>query len=458
MNRSLRRRLLVILCGGVVTAWLATAFFSYLDTKRQIDEMLDASLIQSSDILLVLLERVPPDEFDGTFPLELGIGKKQMIAYRAWTGDGSPGIISSGMPILSPETRQLGFGDRISDNEQWRVYGAKNKSGLFVEVAQRHEFRTKFAENVATHIMHAMWFAVPLLAILIWFSLRWGLAPLQTVAVNVEGRSASDLKPLNSQEAPSEIRPLLDALNRLFAKISTLLERERRFTTDAAHELRTPLAAIKIHAQVARQARNEGERRQAIESVIQGTNRVNRLVEQLLILARLDHQSMSATQERVNLTEIIVNGVMDETPRATAKGVDLGVSEGTDKEAIINGNADLLMIMIRNLLDNAVRYTPEGGKVNASVMLRDNSVILQVADSGPGIPPERRKRVFDRFYRIEGHTEQGCGLGLSIVSRIAEIYGASINLADGRDAVGLAVTVTFPPSPPKLPECINNAQ
>jgi len=448
MNRSLRLRLLAILCGSAVTAWLATAFFSYLDTKRQIDEMLDASLIQSSDILLVLLERLPLDEFDGTFPLKLGVGKEQMIAYRAWTGDGSPGIMSSGMPSFSPEPRQLGFGDRVSDSERWRVYGAMSESGLYVEVAQRGEFRTKFAKSVATHIMHPMWFAVPLLAILIWFSLRWGLAPLQAVTVNVEGRSASDLNPLNSQETPSEIRPLIDALNRLFARIATLLDRERRFTADAAHELRTPLAAIKLHAQVARQARNEGERRQAIESVIQGTNRANRLVEQLLILARLDHRSMEIPHEQLNLTEIVVKGVIDETARASAKQVDLGMSERTHNGAIINGNIDLLMIMIRNLLDNAVRYTPEGGKVNASVRLRDEYVILQIEDSGPGIPPERRTRVFDRFYRIEGHTEQGCGLGLSIVSRITEIFGASINLADGLDAAGLSVTVTFPPVRP----------
>ena len=451
MNRSLRRRLLVILCGSVVTAWLATALFSYLDTKRQIDEMLDTSLIQSADLLLVLLDRLPPGEFDETSPLELGTGKEQMIAYRVWTGDGSPGIRSPGMPMFSPDTWQLGFGDRNSDNEQWRVYGARNESGLFVEVAQRHEFRTTFAESVATHIMHPVWFAVPLLAILIWFSVRWGLAPLQTVAENVERRSASNLEPLNPQEAPSEIRPLLDALNRLFARIGALLERERRFTADAAHELRTPLAAIKTHAQVAQQARDAGERRQAIESVSQGTDRAIRLVEQLLVLARLDYQSMSAAQERVNLTEIVVKGVIDETPRATAKRVALGISEGTDNEAIITGNADLLKSLIRNLLDNAVRYTPEGGKVNASVRLRDGRVILRIADSGPGIPPERRERVFDRFYRIEGSAEQGCGLGLSIVSRIAEIYGASINLADGLDARGITVTVTFSPSPPPTP-------
>ncbi len=456
MNRSLRRRLLVILCGSVVTAWLATAFFSYLDTKRQIDEMLDTSLIQSVDFLLALLDQLPPGEFDGTSPLELETGKGQMLVYRIWASDSNSVISSPGMPMLSPDIRKPGFSDRDGDQEQWRVYGAGNESGLFVEVAQRHEFRAAFAENVATHIMHPVWFAVPLLAILIWFSVRWGLAPLQMVAENVERRSASNLEPLNLQEAPSEIRPLLDALNRLFARINALLEKERRFTADAAHELRTPLAAIKTHAQVACQARNEGEHKQAIESVIQGTDRANRVVEQLLVLARLDHQNISDSQERVNLMKLVVQGVIDETPRATAKRVDLGVSEETDKEAIIAGNADLLNILIRNLLDNAVRYTPEGGKVNASVKLRGDRVILQIADTGPGIPPERRERVFDRFYRVEGSAQQGCGLGLSIVSRIAEIYGASISLGDGLDAEGLAVTVTFPPSPPLIPKCIDN--
>jgi two-component system sensor histidine kinase QseC len=450
MNHSLRRRLLVFLCGSVVIAWLATAFFTYLDTKRLIDEMLDASLIQSADLLHFLLDRLPSGEFDEISPLELGTAKGQMIAYRVWTRDGSPAIISPGMPILSPDIRLPGFGDRISDNEQWRVYGARTESGLFIEVAQRHQFRTAFAESVATHIMHPVWFAIPLLAILIWLSVRWGLAPLQTVAEIVERRSADNLEPLKPQEAPSEILPLLDSLNSLFARIDALLEKERRFTADAAHELRTPLAAIKTHAQVALQARNAGERGQAIKSVIEGTDRANRLVEQLLILARLDHQSISAIRERVKLVKLVVEGVIDETPKAATKRVDLGMSDRADDEAIITGNPDLLKILIRNLLDNAVRYTPEGGKVNASVRLHEGHIILQVADSGPGIPPERLKHVFDRFYRVEGSTQQGCGLGLSIVSRIAEIYGASINLTDGLDSRGLTVTVTFPLSPVPL--------
>jgi two-component system sensor histidine kinase QseC len=449
MNYSLRWRLLVILCGSIVTAWLATAFFSYLDTKRQIDDMLDANLIQSAELLLVLLDRLPPDAIDGTSPLELRTGKEQMIAYRVWASDGGPEIISAGMPIPSPGTRQPGFGDRNSESGQWRIYGARNENGLFIEVAQRYEFRTSFAESVATHIMHPMWFAVPLLAILIWFSVRWGLTPLRTATENVERRSASNLEPLNPQAVPSEIRPLLDALNRLFARIGALLERERQFTADAAHELRTPLAAIKTHAQVAQQARDAGERGLALDRVIQGTDRAIRLVEQLLVLARLDHQSISATQEQVNLTEIAVKGVMDETPRATVKRIDLGMSEGTGGDAVIIGNADLLNILVRNLLDNAVRYTPEGGKIDVCVGLRDDRVILQVADSGPGILPERRNRVFDRFYRIEGSAEQGSGLGLSIVSRIAEIHAAPISLTDGLNARGITVTVTFHCPPPQ---------
>ncbi|MCW9035415.1 MAG: ATP-binding protein [Rhodospirillales bacterium] len=297
---------------------------------------------------------------------------------------------------------------------------------------------------MATHILHPVWFAVPLLAVLIWLSVRWGLIPLQKAAENVEKRSANNLEPLNSHEAPLEIRPLLNALNSLFARIGVLLGRERQFTSDAAHELRTPLAAIKTHSQVARQARDPGERSQALDNVIQGTDRAIRLVEQLLVLARLDHQSLSATQEPVNLTEIVVKEVINQTPTATVKQVDLGVSEEADEKATITGNPDLLDILIRNLLDNAVRYTPEGGKVNASVRQRDNHVFLQIADSGLGIPAERRQRVFDRFYRIEGSAEQGCGLGLSIVSRIAEIYGASIKLTDGLGTSGLTVTVTFP--------------
>lgn len=339
---------------------------------------------------------------------------------------------------------QKGFSNKVIENENWRFYGIKNNNGIHVEVGQRDDFRSTFAKNVATHLFHPVWFAIPLLAILIWFSVSWGVAPLKVVTKNVIKRSADDLAPLNTRNVPSEIMPLIDALNGLFAKIGRLLEKERRFTADASHELRTPLAAIRTHTQVAQQARNEKERQYALDSIEEGIDRAVRLIEQLLVLARLDHQSIFSAQENVNLSGVVIQSVMSENAHSMEKNIDLGFSQGTDEDAIVTGNADLLMILVRNILNNAICYTPEGGKVDVSIEKSDKCINLRILDTGPGIPEGRRKRVFDRFYRIEGSGENGCGLGLSIVLRIAEMHGASVHLTDNPTEQGLCLVVAFP--------------
>jgi two-component system sensor histidine kinase QseC len=441
MRQSLRRRLLIILSFSVVTAWLASAFFSYLDARNLIDEMLDTRLVQTADMILAFVERQPLEDLDG---LSLSEDGEAMIGYAVWVDANTIGIRSSNMPIFAKPTGPGGFSDKVADNESWRVYRSERRRGRVVEVAQRQTFRAAFAESVAAHIMHPVWFAVPLLGALIWLSVKWGLAPLQTVARNVEQRSADDLKALDPNEGPLEVRPLVAALNNLFGRIRALLDKERRFTADAAHELRTPLAAVKTHAQVAQRATQDGERDQAVGHVIQGADRAIRLVEQLLVQARLDHQGVLLARGRVDLAEVAVESIKDLMSAANYKRVDLGISGWQDGSAIVTGNGDLLQLLAHNLLDNAVRYTPEGGTVTADIGRQDGRVTLSVSDTGPGIPEPRRTRVFDRFYRIEGSGEQGSGLGLSIVARIAEMHGASIDMTDGPDQSGLTVTVAFP--------------
>jgi len=444
MRRSLRQRLFFILAGSVVCAWLATALFSYFDTKKQIDEMLDASLVQAAELILVLMAELETGEVRAKTVFELPTNHAQMIAYRVWAADKHLLVASPNMPRITTDSWQKGFSNKVIENENWRFYGIENHHGVHVEVGQRYDFRSTFAKNVATHLFHPVWFAIPLLAILIWLSVSWGVAPLKVVTKNVIKRSADDLAPLNTRNVPSEIMPLIEALNGLFSKIGKLLEKERRFTADASHELRTPLAAIRTHTQVAQHARNEKERTDALDRIKEGTDRAVRLIEQLLVLARLDHQNIFGAQEKVNLSDVVIQAVLSENTHSLEKNIDLGFSKRTDEEALVVGNADLLMILVRNILNNAICYTPEGGTVDVSIEKSDECINLRILDTGPGIPEERRKRVFDRFYRIEGSGENGCGLGLSIVLRIAEMHGASVHLTDNPTGQGLCLIVAFP--------------
>ena len=444
MIRSLRQRLLVILGGSVVAAWLATAFFSYLDTRQLIDEMLDTQLAQSANLLLVLLDRLPQGDLAETMLHQPGADADQMIAFRVYPGSGSTAADSVGLVTFPTDHWQPGFRDATADGQEWRVFGASDDMGHLVEVALRQDAKAKFADRVAVHILHPLWVAIPLLAGLIWLSVRWGLRPLRDITLAVELRSPDDMQPLGVGTAPDEIRPLLQALDRLFARIAQLLDRERRFAGDAAHELRTPLAAIKTHAQVARQERDPEKCAAALDGVIEGADRGSRLVEQLLVLSRVDQDAAAGAAGPVNLGDLVVECVAEAAPKAAAKGIDMGVADASYARAVVTGNADLLRILLRNLLDNAARYAPAGGEVTVSVEARDQAVILRVTDNGPGIPMALRDRVFDRFYRVAGSGQQGCGLGLSIVARIAGLHGGSVVFEGGTGKGGFTVIVTLP--------------
>ncbi len=249
--------------------------------------------------------------------------------------------------------------------------------------------------------------------------------------------------PVDAAGAPTEARPLVDALNALFRRVAASVENERRFTADAAHELRTPLAAIQTHAEVALASHDDAERKQALTHVTEGTARASRLVAQLLMLARLDARATLAASSAVNLSELAARHVADAAPFATEKDVNLGLAEDSQPAVMVRGDAELLGVLIRNLVDNAVRYTPNGGRVDVSVRSEADRALLTVTDTGRGIPREERARVLERFYRGRGPSEDGSGLGLSIVARIAELHGAELTLEDGPENSGLSVRIAL---------------
>lgn len=442
---SLRAKLLAFLLFVISATWLATAALSYFDARHEIDELFDAQLAQSANVLLVQASHDLKDarEDDDGVAAEVdtaGHQYERKIAFQIWDRHDRLLLHSASAPVEPMAARDGGFADATLSGKAWRVYTQWDEEGeIRVQVGERHEVRDELAEHVARRLLLPLGVALPVLGLLLWMGVGKGLSPLQRIGREVARRDPANLAPLEEHGVPAEIAPLLGALNTLLGRLGRTLENERRFTADAAHELRTPLAALKTQAQVALRAADDSQRRNALENLVQGTDRATHLVEQLLTLARLDPAAgTSLATEPCDLVPLARSTLAELAPTALAKGVELEL-DGPDV-APATGNPAMLGILLRNLVDNAIRYTPAQGHVRVKV----EAGRLEVCDSGPGIAAEERARVFDRFYRVLGHDVPGSGLGLSIVGRIAELHGAKVVLAEGPGGKGLRATVELP--------------
>lgn len=307
------------------------------------------------------------------------------------------------------------------------------------DASELAEMRDELALRITGNLLWPLWIALPVLAGLLWWVIEASLRPLARLTQAVASRQPDMLTPLEVA-APPEVMPLIERLNHLFARIGTLIENERRFTADAAHELRTPMAAIKAQVQVAQGAATPEERSCALDKAVQGCNRATHLIEQLLTLARLESVDAAALQPCA-LRTLAAEVIADAAPAAVAAGVELELLEG--ESVTVNALPALLQVLLRNLLDNAIRYTPAGTQVKVSVGRQGGKVFLRVADNGPGLPVEEREKISRRFYRVLGTASSGSGLGLSIVQRITSIHQASVTIGAGHSGQGLSVTIVF---------------
>jgi len=438
---SLRRRLLVWLLGGVTAGWLAALAFTYVDAHEEIDELFDAQMVQVAQTLLALASEYDDDDDVARLESEGHKYQKKFI-FQLWDDAGRLLLRSPRAPV-SPLTDGDGFSESGGfGKDRWRYYGQWDRErNLRVVVAENHHVRDELTEHIAGRLLLPLLFGLPLLGAWIWFVTRRGLAPIGAIAAEVAGRAPDRLDPVVPAEAPRELRPLLEALNALFSRVAGALDKERRFTADAAHELRTPLAAIVAQTQVAQRARDAAERAHALDQIATGARRAGRLVEQLLTLARLD-PAAGLPRAAVRLDELAAEVCADHGAVALEKNIALELDAA--EPVVVQGNADMLRVLLRNLLDNALRYTPAGGRVAVRVGAAGQGVDLCVADSGPGIAAELREQALRRFHRLAGQETGGSGLGLSIVARIAELHGSRPELGDGIGAPGLAVCLRLP--------------
>jgi two-component system sensor histidine kinase QseC len=458
---SIRRHLLVTLISLFILAWFITFASTGLATRRSIDALFDAQLAHDAGVLLAL---APTGfSFNGshvklssTRDVPLAVRKyRKTLAFQIWEGDQLV-LRSEGAPNLGVPA-QDGYQNLVLKEHNWRTFTTHSADRQFtVWVGERFYLRDNLTNEITWDMLFPLVLGVPLLAVAIGWGVGRGLVPLRRVANAVARRSPSNLQPVDMHKVPAELNVVVETLNGLLKSLSEAFERERRFTADAAHEIRTPLAGIKTHAQVALRQGNEGQRRQAMEEVIQGVDRTTRLVDQLLTLARLDHQALEKDFHEVDLGSLAADVIAALDPEAASKRIS--VSLVNTVHAGLKGSSVALSMMIRNLVDNAIRYTPEGGAVQVETSTEDGHAQVSVTDNGPGVPEEERARVFDRFYRGNRVAPYGCGLGLSIVRRVADLHGASISLGASPAGHGLQVRIIFPSAGDADPETATSSE
>lgn len=438
---SLRRRLLALLLGGVAAAWLVTMVFSYIDAHHEVDELFDAQLAQAAQTLLMLASH---DE-DGDLQENLGDAPhkyQRRLRFQIWRADGSL-LMRSENASDKPLTTASGFSETHDENGHWRHFSHWNTDrSMQVQVSENHDVRDDLIGHIAWRLLLPALFGLPLIGLWVWIATRRGFAPLEGIARQIASRDPQQLQAVQPASAPTEIRSLLDALNGLFRRVENTLEGERRFTADAAHELRTPLAALQAQLQVALRARDGDERDRSLQQLQSGLSRAAHLVDQMLQLARLDPESGLPNPQSVDLTMLAEAVCADLGPQILDRQIDFDLTALPD--CIVTGQAEWLRVLIRNLVDNAVRYTPQGGRIRVDLSRNEGGCRLSVTDSGPGIPPAERETVLRRFHRLHQGIQPGSGLGLAIVARIAELHGADLQLDSPTMPKGLNVGVQFP--------------
>lgn len=420
---SIRAKLVFFLVTALVLAGVVASVATYYSTRMEFAALFDAQLKHSA------LELAESGRLDVNSVALVGQAPEQQITLQIYDASVNRLYIDrhSNVPLTIAETP--GFSEFTDDTGHvWRQFAAAVGTRI-VQAAQPLEVRQRLAASAALRILQPVLILIAFLAIAVWFVVVQVLHPLSKTARAVAQRSPSTLTPLETKGLPYEVKSLADAVNRLMQRLGDSLSAQQRFASDAAHELRTPLAGIKLQAQLLARAKTDEDRAKYAGRLQQGVSRATRLVEQLLTIARLDPDASKKPMAEARLTDIVKSVAEDLAPIAETKSITLTANAPTDVTAM--GLPDALRLMIANLTDNAIRYTPEGGRIEIGLSEKRGDALITVTDNGPGIAPEERERVFERFYRALGTKVQGTGLGLAIVQRIVAIHGAEIRIEDG---------------------------
>jgi two-component system OmpR family sensor kinase len=439
---SIQRRLLWSMIAVLVAGIALTAAVVYRQARDEANALFDLQLRQ-------LAAALPVRALGGLAPQALnGPAADEDVVIRIWNRYGVF-VYSSHPDVALPAKAQIGLTTIATRRGDWRVFATLVDDNL-LEVAQPMSVRSALAAEVAARTVLPLVVLLPILAGLLWWVVGRGLAPLRRVAEEVATRRPEALERLSEEALPREVAPLVSSLNHLLDDLASARDAQRAFIADAAHELRTPLTALQLQLQIVQRAENHADRTLAIDALRAGLLRASRLVEQLLALARTEPDATSShAAPPVDLAVLAGEAVTLHAGLADDRGIDLGLIDrrSSEEAVLIDGDRDALFTLLSNLIDNALRYTPRGGRIDVVVARDERRVLLSVIDDGPGIAAHERQRVFDRFHRGDAARSagdsRGSGLGLAIVKRIAERHGASVALLTPESGRGLRVDVSF---------------
>ena len=433
--RSIRARLLIALMILVALISLLAAGVTYRRVLSETSTLFDYQLRQMAlslrtQISLAPRIEVPPDQSDTDFVVQI------------WDVFGARTYLSRpGLPMINQTI--LGYADLSLRGEAWRAYGLQTPDGV-IQIAQPVRVREGLARAAAERVVIPLILLLPIMIGAVAWIVSRGLLPLRFVTSEVQRRDVRSLAPLHTHNLPLEIEPLVGELNRLLERLQRAFSVQRAFISDAAHELRSPLTALRLQLQLLDRAPDETARIEARSRLGGAVERAIHLVEQLLTLARSEPQDASPNFDTVDLSAAAAEGIRDALELAVSRHIDLGLDATPNLK--IRGDREALRVLVRNLVDNAVRYTPPHGSVQVHSRATPDEAVLEVTDTGPGIAPADRERVFDRFYRRAAAQESGTGLGLAIVKAIAERHGARVALSEAPGG-GLRATLSFPQIP-----------
>ncbi|WP_277372646.1 ATP-binding protein [Pseudomonas sp. AA-38] len=480
---SIRTRLLVLLLLMLAASFGLISHKIYHDSVHEVRELFDAQLSQTARLLMGLVRhdlnanerremqavldealllrnvRNPDNLFGHEYEGKLAF---QMLNYDGevlfQSASAPPGLLDDmikqlgltlpdeGQPMherLTQLARYLiGYHTVSIGEHRWRVFVLQDvRDNHWVLAGEREDVRGELIDKIARRSLQPLLYGLPIVGLLLWLVVGWGLSPLQRMAQAIRGRAPDNLAPLVFPPLPGELEPMAAALNRLLLQVNQLLDQEKRFIADAAHELRTPLAVLRIHAQNALEAADARDRDEALRQLAGGVDRATRVVAQLLTLARLDPNSVRLSMSNLDLLAFLRGELAELTPLALERQQDLVLEASDSGDYQLIADAPSLGILLQNLVSNAVQYTPLGGSIQVQLLSDAQALTLQVHDSGPGVPVDMHERLFERFFRLgEG---QGAGLGLSIVRRVVELHQGSIALQDS-PLGGLQVSVRLP--------------
>ena len=429
MNYSIKRFLLIYITLAILVIYVLISLASYRVSKEELDELYDANLQQVANSIAA--QHLAIHDVTHLYNNnQVGAGTKiegeEQFYVRVLARDGTVLYVSH-PDAKVPLPASLGLSTQRFQSKQWRFFVVKAKEET-IQVAQSLKLRKNTIKETAYSLMASQLLFIPVLVLLIFYAIKKALFPLSVLSKDIQHRDSADLNPFADDKVPAEIKPLVQSLNVFMGKVSFMVDVLKRFTSDAAHELRTPITALKLQLTVLEQAKSTLERESAIQNLKAGISRSEQLVSQLLTLARIVPDNQSRQIRSVNLLALVKESFEELLPLAQEKSIDLGLSKAEESE--VNGVQQEIKVLINNVVDNAIRYTPNNGKIDVSVFHQAGDIVLEVSDSGPGIPNDDFERVFERFYRGENQSISGSGLGLAIVREIATQHGARIELSN----------------------------